>query len=164
MPMKYVYLIISFFFLSGCADKSHLKTEILTSICIKPMFEYNYQTCNPILFKINGEVFQIPANFKTDLASIPVSLWSIMAPAHSSLIRAAIIHDWLYLKTCYFTRYETDLIFYYVLRSEGISVIRSTIMYYGVRIFGWNYYNKEDCDDINQEINKNQQEIKIIKV
>lgn len=151
--------------LSGCSGSiPSIHIEMLSDSCIKPMYDYHYQTCNPILFRINGDIFEIPANFKTDLASIPKYLWPIMAPAHSSLIRAAIIHDWLYSKTCFFSRYETDLIFYHVLKSDGISTIRASLMYYGVRIFGWNYYNDDDCRDDRNQMNTSPKSLELVSV
>jgi hypothetical protein len=132
--------------LYGCYDNKYsIHTEFLTLCCIKPFHDYQYQTCNQIKFMINDREFIIPANFETDLASIPKIAWPIMAPAHSSLIRAAIVHDWFYRKTCDFTRYETDLIFYHMLKNDGVSTIRASIMYYAVRVFGWNFYKERNC-------------------
>lgn len=134
--------------LTGCsAAKEGVQTEFLSHTCIKPLIDYHYLTCNRIKFTINKNKFYIPANFETDLASIPKVVWPILAPAHSSLIRPAIVHDWFYRKTCHFTRHETDLIFYHMLRTEGVSRFRASIMYYAVRVFGSNYYNEDYCDD-----------------
>lgn len=134
--------------LGGCGSREpFLHTEVLTSTCIKPMIGYHYKTCKEIRFVVNDQEFEIPANFETDLASIPKVAWPIMAPAHSSLIRPAIIHDWFYRKTCDFSRYQTDLIFYHMLRNDGVSSTRASIMYYAVRMFGWNYYNEDYCDE-----------------
>lgn len=144
--MKFYGLIILVLSLSGCSHE-HLQTEFLTTTCIKPIVDYHYKTCNKIVFKINDQEFFIPKNFDTDLASIPKGAWFIMAPFHASLIRPAIVHDWFYRKTCDFTRYETDLIFYYMLKNEGVSTTRASIMYYAVRLFGWNYYNEDYCED-----------------
>lgn len=134
--------------LSGCsASKEGVQTEFLTHTCIKPLIDYHYLTCDRIDFTINQEEFYIPAHFETDLASIPKIAWPIMAPAHSSLIRPAIVHDCFYRKTCIFSRFQTDLIFYHMLRNEGVSHFRASMMYYAVRAFGWNYYNEDYCDD-----------------
>ncbi len=134
--------------LGGCgSSEPYLHTEVLSPTCIKPLIDYHYQTCNPILFTVDHHQFIIPANFETDLASIPKIVWPIMAPAHSSLIRPAIIHDWFYRKTCDFTRQQTDLIFYHMLRNDGISAFKASAMYYAVRLFGWNYYNEDYCDE-----------------
>jgi hypothetical protein len=140
------FALILMLSLSGCyAIHDSIQTEFLTSACLRPLIGYHYQTCNEIKFVVNGRKFEIPAHFETDLASIPRVAWPIMAPAHSSLIRPAIVHDWFYRKTCYFTRYETDLIFYHMLKNDGISTVKASIMYYAVRWFGWDYYNEDYC-------------------
>ncbi len=131
----------------GCSSKKEgIHTEFYSTTCIKPMIDYHYLTCNNISFKVNDQHFQIPKYFETDLASIPKIAWPIMAPSHSSLIRPAIVHDWFYRKTCDFTRFQTDLIFYHMLKNEGVSTLRASLMYYAVRFFGWNYYNEGYCE------------------
>jgi Protein of unknown function (DUF1353) len=134
--------------LSGCSLKNEsIHTEFLTDTCIKPMVGYHYKTCNKIYFTVDGDQFEIPAHFETDLASVPKIAWSIMSPSHSSLIRSAIVHDWFYRKTCIFYRKQTDQIFYYMLRNDGVSHLRASMMYYAVRLFGWQFYNEDYCDD-----------------
>jgi Protein of unknown function (DUF1353) len=148
--------------LAGCVStKDRIHTEFLSSCCIKPFHDYEYKTCKAFKFVINDREFTIPANFETDLASIPKIAWPIMAPAHSSLIRAAIVHDWFYRKTCDFTRQETDLIFYHILRNDGVSVIRASIMYYAVRWFGWNYYNEDYCEKEFKGLDQEMREMRI---
>lgn len=154
-------VVMAYLILSGCSASERLKTEFVTNTCIKPLVDYHYLTCKKIIFKINGYVYYIPSNFETDLASIPKIAWPIMAPAHSSLMRPAIIHDWFYRKTCDFTRYETDLIFYHMLRNDGVSYFRASMMYYAVRLFGWNYYNEDYCDDEFKGLDKKMRSIQI---
>lgn len=151
-----------FLFLIGCsAPTESIHTEFLTSVCIKPYHGYHYLTCQKIRFVVNNSEYEIPENFETDLASIPRIVWPIISPAHSSLIRPAIVHDWFYRKTCDFTRYETDLIFYHMLKNDGVSTIRASIMYYAVRWFGWNYYNEDYCEDEFKGLDKKTRETRI---
>ena len=152
---------VLFFFLFGCSTTERLKTEFVTNACIKPFIDYSYLTCKKIVFKINNEEFYIPANFKTDLASIPKFAWPVMSPAHSSLIKPAIVHDWFYRKTCDFTRYETDLIFYHMLINEGVPYLKASFMYFSVRTFGWNFYNEDYC---NGEFKGMDQEMRGFKI
>lgn len=147
--------------LSACSSHERLQTGFLTSTCIKPLIDYHYLTCNSIKFTVNGEQFEIPAGFETDLASIPKIAWPVMAPAHSSLIRPAIVHDWFYRKTCQFTRFQTDLIFYHMLRNDGVSHFRASMMYYAVRAFGWNYYNEDYCDDELKGLDQEERSVQI---
>lgn len=133
------------FLLTGCGA-DHIQTTIYSPFCIKPFYAYKYQTCCNIEFSINGYHFEIPPGFETDLASIPKFVWPIMSPAHSSLIPAAIVHDWFYRKTCDFSRKDADLIFYHMLKNDGIGTFRASMMYYAVRLFGWQFYNEDYCD------------------
>lgn len=159
--LKYIEFSIILITLSGCSTNERLRTEFLTDICLKPFIGYRYHICHDIHFKINEDSFVIPANFETDLASIPRIAWPILAPSHSSLIKPAVVHDWFYRKTCDFTRHETDLIFYHMLKNNGISTLKASMMYYAVRLFGWNYYNEDYCDDKFKGLDKEMRGIEI---
>jgi|SRR6185436_7698928 len=148
-----ISLAVGNFFQNSYSEKL-LKTEILTPACIKPLLNYHYLTCDEIVFKIENRKFTIPSAFQTDLASIPKIAWGIISPAHSALIRAAIIHDWFYRQTCDFTRFQTDVIFYHMLRNEGMPPLHSSILYYAVRMFGRNSYNEDYCDDEFKRMDK----------
>jgi hypothetical protein len=147
--------------LSGCSGNESIQTAFISSVCIKPLINYHYHTCNEITFIINGDVFTIPAHFETDLASIPRIAWPFMAPAHSALIRAAIVHDWFYRKTCHFSRDEADLIFYHMMKNDGVSKMRASTMYYAVRGFGWNYYNEDSCDERFKRMDQKMRRIRL---
>ena len=136
-----------------CSAKEHFNIQFITASCIKPLIDYHYLTCNRIVFKINDIKFSIEEGFETDLASIPKIAWPVLSPFHSSLIRPAIVHDWMYRTTCYFSRKQSDLIFYHMLINEGVSHFRASIMYYAVRFFGWNYYEDTYCDNEGKELN-----------
>lgn len=141
-------VLVLLFILSGCFAKNEsIPTEFLTDTCIKPMVGYHYQTCNKIYFTVDGDLFEIPAHFETDLARIPKIVWPIMWPSHSSLIRASVVHDWFYRKTCIFYRKQTDQIFYHMLINDGVPNLRASMMYYAMRLFGWKFYNEDYCDD-----------------
>lgn len=141
---KLIYSIILLF--SFCAKAQQIDVRLFTDTCIKPLYKYTYLTCADIIFSVDGITYIVPKHFKTDLASIPRLCWSIMSPAHSGSFRAAIIHDWLYYRPCYFSRLQADLIFYNLLRLDGLSITRSYIMYYAVRMFGWPFYNTGVCN------------------
>lgn len=81
----------------------------------------------------------VPKGFICDGASIPSFMWAIFGhPFHSSTIRAAIIHDYLYRKKL-ISRFQADMIFY-----DGLSLttnqLKATMMLLGVRSFGWRFY------------------------
>jgi hypothetical protein len=108
---------------------------------MRPFVGYHYKICQPIQLTIDDTWFVIPEDFETDLASIPRIAWPVLSPAHSALIKPAIVHDWFYRKTTVFTRLETDQIFYQMLRNNDIGVIKASIMYYAVRLFGGRFYD-----------------------
>lgn len=141
--MKGILIFLLFLLCESTAISFH--TAFITPVCIKPYKDYRYSICHDVKFIVKKQIFTIPKGFKTDLASIPKIAWPIMAPSHSDLIRAAIVHDWFYRMTCDFNRKDTDLIFYYMLKNDGVSTIRAFLMYYAVRFFGWNYYNEDYC-------------------
>ena len=122
--------------------------KVLDDICIKPYEGYKYVLCHDVSFSVDGVVYNIPHHFLTDLASLPRAFWPIASPAKSELIAPALIHDWLYNMTCDFSRQQADLIFYELLRQNKLSVIRASLLYYGVRSFGWIFYKANYCEDI----------------
>ena len=116
--------------------------EFLNDSCIRPQKYYSYTTCHPINVKIDGFYVEVPANFDTDLASIPRWYWSILSPAYTSFIAPSILHDYLYTCTSPYTRKQIDEIFYYALLSKGVSRYTAVKMYTAVRVFGGRHYKK----------------------
>lgn len=96
----------------------------------------------------NGVVsVTVPKGFVTDLASIPKALRWFVSNDDYRVIRPAIIHDWLYLKHRVdggsISRAQADLLFYEMLRVEGMGVIKAKLMYAAVRIGGWAAWSNE---------------------
>ncbi len=89
--------------------------------------------------KKTGIRIKVPSGFRTDLASVPRPMWSILPPfgKHS---RAAIIHDYLYRTNGLagkLTRAQCDRIFYQIMRHNRVAIHRAWLMWLGVRIGGW---------------------------
>ena len=105
---------------------------------------------DPLLYKLNQELLVwiddtlviIPNDFKCDLASIPYVLQWRYNPEDRSLIRPAVLHDYLYQNPSFYSRRDADEIFYYALEKEGNSYIDRYSMYISVRLMGWRYYGK----------------------
>lgn len=142
-----------FLLLAGCIKPSY-QVSFVDQACIKPYKKYRYETCQPLAIVVHKdmhrEVFKIPENFQTDLASIPRIYWSVLAPAYSSFIYPAILHDYLY--SCpgdEVTRRYADDIFYSALIAQGVSQFTATIMYLGVRIFGSADFQKGNYCDLD---------------
>lgn len=75
----------------------------------------------------------IPKGFKWDGASIPRVFWSVIgSPFSPDLMRASLIHDFLYRRKDVRAKC-TDVTFYKVLLADGVSKLRAYIMYKSVR-------------------------------
>lgn len=132
--------------LAGCIKPAY-QVAFIDEACIKPNKRYSYHTCHSLAVVINKkeerDVFEIPKDFKTDLASIPRLWWSVLSPAYSSFIYPAILHDYLY--TCpgfEVSRRYADDIFYSALIAQGVSQFTATVMYMSVRMFGNKHFQK----------------------
>ena len=82
----------------------------------------------------------IHEGFKTDGASIPRFLWRIIGhPFAPRIIRAAVVHDYLYSKECDLNmdRKKADREFRNIMKTDGVKVIKRNLLYFGVRIGGW---------------------------
>ena len=80
---------------------------------------------------------RIPAGFRTDGASIPRYLWSVVGqPMRAAFARAAIVHDFYY-RTQTIQRSTADAIFRDMLLEDGVSKARAQVMYRAVQWFGW---------------------------
>ena len=82
----------------------------------------------------------VPAGFVTDFASVPrIPVIFELVGADGSL--GATVHDYLYHNGT-IERKDVDGIFLDILLNSGIGKVRSYMMYYGVRAFGWMYFRK----------------------
>jgi len=89
----------------------------------------------------NNLVWEAKEGLVTDGASIPS--WAqrfIGKPYDKSYIKAAVIHDH-YCKRHVRTWRSTHRVFYQMLRSSGVPVVKSKIMYYAVYIGGPKWIN-----------------------
>lgn len=146
------YFVVFVLFLYGCSSKL-IHTEFLSDPCIKPVKNYLYKTCTEIRFKVEDDEYVIPKNFETDLATIPRFAWSFVSPFYSHFFRPAIVHDFFYRKSCDFDRRQADIIFYSMLRNEGLSDLKASCIYYLIRIFGGKYYTEDYCEHDSEEPN-----------
>ncbi|MBA7657304.1 hypothetical protein ES703_65241 [subsurface metagenome] len=85
--------------------------------------------------KGSGDRITVPVGFITDFASSPFIVWSFI-PKWGKYGKAAIVHDYLY-QTKQRTRKEADDIFREAMGVLGVASWRISLMYWGVRSFGW---------------------------
>lgn len=98
-----------------------------------------YRLTEPLTFtaRLNGGglTVEVPADYCTDLASIPRVLWGYL-PHDGPWTKASVVHDYLYQKGgC--SRFLADAIFRDAMAALGVPVVRRLLIYYAVRLFGW---------------------------
>ena len=95
--------------------------------------------------KGSGVAIKVPAGFVTDFASSPPPIWWLIPP-WGVYGKAAILHDYLYQnhhicrqagRLQRVTREYADDIFREAMIVLGVAPWRVSLMYYGVRAFGW---------------------------
>lgn len=97
----------------------------------------------PISDKSRVLVFTVPPGFVTDFASVPRALRWMLNPNGRSR-RAAVLHDFLYTGQ-HLSRKDSDLLFLAALKADGVGLVERQLLYRGVRMGGWLFYN-ECCE------------------
>lgn len=127
-------------------------------VVIKPKGPTSWELVWPLEYHGKYDKWTVPSGFVTDFASVPQILWSILPP-YGKHTKAAIVHDWLYLKRpavrvrdrrgrfiaggwVRISRSDADGVFLRIMRECGSSWWRRTVMYLGVRLGGWYMWNK----------------------
>lgn len=111
------------------------------------------------LHPVHGQevMIEVPLGFVTDFASIPAFFQSLIQPfgRHAP---AAVLHDYLYAIGQKKARALADRLFLNAMREAGVPVIRRSVMYRMVRLFGgggyglqedWKFVDTETGEDID---------------
>lgn len=102
----------------------------------------------PLVYRVSGrgehanKDIKTPRKFKTNYANIPRPLWWLFRPDAGDTRRAATLHDYLYSKHSGFTRAQADALFRVALKEDGASLFKRWMLWAGVRLGGWRYWNK----------------------
>ena len=92
--------------------------------------------------KVQEIKISVPKDFRTDGNSIPKWLywlgqkWGVSAPA-------AVVHDKNY-HDCTWTREDADKCFYDMCLELGVSKWKASMMYRGLRAFGWMHWKPQE--------------------
>lgn len=108
-------------------------------VVITPL-QKQYQLVDNFTFILNHTTVTIPKGFKTDGASIPRMLHTIIGqtPFNPNIIIPSMIHDYLYT-TGICTRKEADVNLLNMLILNDLK-ITGYFMYLAVRLFGFNHF------------------------
>jgi hypothetical protein len=112
----------------------------LTKLVVSEHDDVRWELVQPLIYQGNKDLFTVPVGFRTDFASVPRIFWNVLPPTGRHT-KAAAIHDWLY-STKITSKEDADGIFRRIMEEEGVSVFKRTIMYWAVRLFGGNAYNR----------------------
>lgn len=88
--------------------------------------------------QVLGFTVDIKKGFISDLASIPRVLW-IFFPPFGRYTEAAIVHDYLYIRSD-LPRQKCDEIFFVLMLRNNTNYYTAKLFYKAVRLFGWMYY------------------------
>ena len=114
---------------------------------VEPFDYYTQEPCSGMRwewFKVNSNTqakriwIEVPADYVTDLASVPRVLWSVFPP-HGRYAKAAIVHDYLY-SNAIGTKTWADQVFLEAMTILNVPRWRRWLMYQAVRLFGRGNY------------------------
>jgi hypothetical protein len=89
----------------------------------------------PLIWEDGNVTYVVPAQFETDLASVPaVFRWLLRVNGNSR--RPAVLHDFLY-RTQPVDRSQADAIFKRALEADGVVTAGRFLYWAGVRVGGW---------------------------
>jgi len=95
-----------------------------------------YRTVGPTVYVGKDDLFQIEADFPTDLASVPRLFWALLPPS-GVYERAAVVHDWLCVHLakgdCVASARDADGIFRRIAKEGGTGLLTRWALWAGVR-------------------------------
>lgn len=122
----------------------------MDKLILTPVKKDHFMVVNDYLFyhKFGGQQlpnpYIVPAGFVTNGFSVPTLFKSIISATDKG-IEIAVVHDFLYSKSCPFDmpRRDADFIFYEGLRSLNVDTWKAKVMYIAVVLFGGKKWRKK---------------------
>jgi hypothetical protein len=118
-----------------------MKIEFVTELRATYLNGGSWKLHNPFVARIDGEPYVVPADFETDLDSVPrlpLAYWLVKGRATKS----AVLHDYLY--TLKKPRKWADQVMLEAMKVEGVNAFMRRLIWAGVRGFGWSAYDKKN--------------------
>lgn len=106
-----------------------------------PLLRYiglgQYATVGTSVYVGSHDVITIPADFETDLATVPRLFWALLPP-NGSYEKAAVVHDWhctqLAAGDCAISPRDADGLFRRIAREGGAGFLPRWHLWTGVRL------------------------------
>lgn len=114
--------------------------EFLTNLNVNNINDDEWLLISDLVYRsdVLGYDLIVPLGFTTDFASVP-RLPGAYWLAGGKATKAAVVHDYLYRnKLC--PRSTADKVFYEAMQATGQARWRRSLMWAGVRLFGWTAY------------------------
>ena len=140
-----LYPLLLFLLLFFFTQPTLFHVKLIQEATLIPFRHLFYTIDTPLHVQANDENYLVPSGFKTDLATIPRWLWSVLPPNEADFVFPAILHDYLYVCPHGHSRHYIDEIFYSFLIERGVSRFKAYQFYIAVELFGESHFNKESC-------------------
>jgi hypothetical protein len=106
-----------------------------SDVVVREVDENTWELVEPLRYSGNRDTFVVPAEFRTDFASVPRAfVWLI--PSYGRYTKAAILHDFLCNEAAAgrFDRDDADGLFRRAMRELGVSFLRRWLMWAAVAL------------------------------
>ncbi len=134
-------------------------SKFLTPLDLRHTGERQFELLRSLIYEdSNGVLWEVPAWFKTDLASVPRAAWYLFPPS-GEYAAAAVLHDYLTVMAPKFNMKQAvvDSLFLEAMKATETSVLRRYPLYWSVRVFAklrnlklfqyfaraWGWYNRK---------------------
>lgn len=118
-------------------------SKFLTPLDLRHIGERKFELTRPLIYEDSrGMFWEVPAWFKTDLASVPRAAWYLFPPS-GEYAAAAVLHDYLTENRVKIanrdhialTQKVIDKMFLEAMKATGTSMLRRYPIYGAVRVF-----------------------------
>jgi hypothetical protein len=96
--------------------------------------DVDWELVEPLKYRGNTELFEVPAETKTDFASVP-AFFQWLIPRSGRYTRAAVLHDYLLRSVPGLSRADADGIFRRAMAELKVPFLRRWLMWAAVRLY-----------------------------
>lgn len=112
-------------------------SKFVTPLDLRHIGERQFELTKVLIYRDSrGVLWEVPAGFKTDLASVPRIAWYLFPPS-GDYAAAAALHDYLtaMLPKIKLSQKVADSLFLEAMKTAGTSALRRYPIYWSVRVF-----------------------------
>lgn len=120
------------------------RSHFITKLVVEQISDTEWRLIEPLAYfseRLDRQI-TVPKGFVTDFASVPRLPFAYMIFGNIAQ-EEAVIHDYLYHKSGV-SREDADAVFDEAMQVKGKWWWRRKLMWSGLRLFGWQFYEEED--------------------